>query len=70
MHTNKNVKYRKIIFMVYIVHEKQKEIKFLKEYYPMIRDGVKTQTMRLASKRLDASVGDRITAMLPVYLIH
>ena len=56
--------------MVYVVHEKQKEIKFLKEYYPLIRDGVKTQTMRFASKRLEASAGDRVTAVLSVYLIH
>ena len=56
--------------MVYVVHEKQKEIKFLKDHYPMTRDGVKTQTMRLASKRLDVNVGDKITSVLPVYLIH
>lgn len=51
--------------MVYVVHEKQKEIKFLKEYYPLIRDGVKMQTMRLASKRLDVSEGDIVTAIFP-----
>ena len=51
--------------MSYVVHEKQTEIKFLKEYYQMIRSGVKIQTMRLASKRLDVTVGDVVTAVFP-----
>lgn len=51
--------------MSYVVHEKQAEIKFLKEYYQMIRSGVKIQTMRLASKRLDVTVGDVVTAVFP-----
>ena len=51
--------------MSYVVHEKQKEIKFLKEYYPLIRDGVKRQTMRLASKRLDVNEDDVVTAIFP-----
>jgi len=51
--------------MSYVVHEKQETIKFLKEYYPLIRDGVKKQTMRLASKRLDVNEGDIVTAIFP-----
>lgn len=51
--------------MSYVVHEKQTEIKFLKEYYQMIRNGVKKQTMRIANKRLDVEVGDIVTAVFP-----
>ena len=51
--------------MTYVVHEKQETIKFLKEYYPLIRDNIKTQTMRLASKRLNVNEDDIVTAIFP-----
>lgn len=51
--------------MSYVVHESQSEIKFNKEYYPLIRDGVKTQTLRIARKRLDVQEGDIVTAVFP-----
>ena len=41
------------------------EVKFKKEYYPLIRDGVKTQTLRLARKRLDVHEGDVVAAVFP-----
>lgn len=40
-------------------------IKFNKKYYNLIKDGVKTQTMRLARKRLDVQEGDVVTAIFP-----
>ena len=49
--------------MSYKVHEPTSEIKFLEKYYYPILDGVKTQTMRIASKRLDVNEGDIVTAV-------
>lgn len=49
----------------YAVHEAIDEIKFNKKYYPLIRDGYKTQTMRLARKRLDVREGDIVNAVFP-----
>lgn len=49
----------------YAVHEVTDEVKFNKKYYPLIRDGVKTQTMRLARKRLDVREGDIVYAVFP-----
>lgn len=40
-------------------------VKFNKQYYPLIRDGVKTQTMRLARKRLDVQENDVVMAVFP-----
>ena len=51
--------------MSYTVHEPQEEVKFHKKYYPLIRDGVKTQTLRLARKRLDLQEGDIVKAIFP-----
>ena len=51
--------------MSYAVSEIQEEIKFKKEYYPLMRDGVKTQTLRLARKRLDVQEGDFVVAVFP-----
>lgn len=51
--------------MEYSVHEPQSEVKFHKKYYPLIKDGVKTQTLRLARKRLDVQEGDIVTAIFP-----
>ena len=33
-------------------------IKFKKEFYPLIRDGIKTQTLRIPKKRLDVKKDD------------
>ena len=49
----------------YVVHDADNEIKFNKEFYPLIRDGIKTQTLRLARKRLDVTEGDIVTAVFP-----
>lgn len=49
--------------MVYNVNESAAEVKFLRKYYYPILDGVKTQTMRIASKRLDVQEGDVVTAI-------
>lgn len=49
----------------YMVHDPVDEVKFRKEYYPLIRDGKKTQTLRLARKRLDVQEGDIVTAVFP-----
>lgn len=49
----------------YVVHEPVGEVKFLRKYYPLIRDGVKTQTLRLARKRLDVREGDIVSAIFP-----
>ena len=49
----------------YAVHEVTDEVKFNKKYYPLIRDGYKTQTMRLARKRLDVREGDIVHAVFP-----
>ena len=51
--------------MSYVVHETVEEIKFKKEYYPLIHDGLKTQTLRLARKRLDVREDDICTAIFP-----
>lgn len=47
------------------VNETQEEVKFKKEYYQLIKDGVKTQTLRLARKRLDVQEGSIVTAVFP-----
>lgn len=49
--------------MTYKVHEHTSEVKFLKNYYGLILRGLKTQTMRIASKRLDVNEGDIVTAV-------
>ena len=41
------------------------QIKFKKEYYTLMRDGKKTQTMRLARKRLDVQEGNVALAVFP-----
>lgn len=51
--------------MNYSVHEPETEIKFDKKYYTLIRDGVKTQTLRLARKRLDVQEDDIVKAIFP-----
>lgn len=50
---------------MYKVTEPVEEVKFNKEYYPLIRDGVKTQTLRLARKRLDVQEGMIVAAVFP-----
>lgn len=50
---------------MYAVSEIQDEVKFNKDYYPLIRDGVKTQTLRLARKRLDVREGTFVKAVFP-----
>lgn len=47
----------------YAVHEAIDEIKFNKKYYPLIRDGYKIQTMRLARKNVRE--GDIVHAVFP-----
>ena len=51
--------------MTYTVHEPVDEVKFKKEYYPLIRDGKKTQTLRLARKRLDVQEDQTVLAIFP-----
>ena len=51
--------------MTYVVHEPVGEVKFKKEYYSLMHDGLKTQTLRLARKRLDVREGDIVTAIFP-----
>ena len=51
--------------MSYKVNEPVNAVKFHKKFYELIRDGVKTQTMRLARKRLDVCEGDVVTAIFP-----
>lgn len=51
--------------MVYVIHEVVGDVKFKKEYYPLIRDGLKTQTLRIARKRLDVREGDFVNAIFP-----
>ena len=51
--------------MSYVVNQSQEEVKFHKKYYPLIRDGFKTQTLRLARKRLDVQENDIVTAIFP-----
>ena len=50
---------------VYKVTNPVGEVKFNKKYYFPIRDGVKTQTLRLARKRLDVRENDIVTAVFP-----
>lgn len=40
-------------------------IKFKKEFYPLIRSGVKTQTLRTPSGRVDVSPGDFAVCIFP-----
>lgn len=51
--------------MSYKVNGPVNIIKFHKKYYLKILDGDKTQTMRLARKRLKVNVGDIVTACFP-----
>ena len=41
------------------------QIKFRKEFYQQIRDGVKTQTLRTPSHRLDVVPGDFAVCLFP-----
>ena len=41
-------------------------VKFKQEYYEPIMDGSKTQTMRIAAKRLDVDVGEKCIAIFPM----
>lgn len=50
---------------MYKVNNPTGTVKFNKKYYQLIRDGVKTQTMRLARKRLDVRENDIVTAIFP-----
>ena len=40
-------------------------IKFKQKYYEQIRDGSKTQTMRLPAKRIDVDIGEKVIAIFP-----
>lgn len=40
-------------------------VKFHQEYYQLILDGSKTQTMRMAHKRIDVKPGDEVVAVFP-----
>lgn len=40
-------------------------VKFYQEYYQLILDGSKTQTMRMAHKRIDVKPGDEVVAVFP-----
>ena len=51
--------------MSYKVNNPVDTVKFHKKFYKQIKDGVKTQTMRLARKRLDVHEGDVVTAIFP-----
>ena len=51
--------------MSYKVNNPISTVKFNKKYYSLIKDGVKTQTLRLARKRLDVQEGDIVTAIFP-----
>ena len=50
---------------MYTVKQPTNEVKFNKKYYELIKDGIKTQTMRLARKRLDVNEGDVVNAIFP-----
>ena len=50
---------------MYVVNNSQMKIKFKKEYYPLIREGIKTQTLRKPNSRLDVHVGDVVLAVFP-----
>lgn len=51
--------------MNYAINQSQETVKFHKKYFKCIRDGSKTQTLRLARKRLDVQEGDIVTAVFP-----
>lgn len=51
--------------MSYKVNNPVNKIKFHKKYYLAMLNGDKTQTMRLASKRLDVQENDIVTAIFP-----
>ena len=51
--------------MSYKVNNPVSTVKFNKKFYDLIKDGIKTQTMRLARKRLDVREGDVVTAIFP-----
>ena len=51
--------------MSYKVNKSTDKVKFHKKYYLPILTGEKTQTMRLARKRLDVTEGDKVTAVFP-----
>ena len=43
----------------------RKLLKFKQEYYELIKQGKKTQTMRMPQGRLDIHPGDRVVALFP-----
>ena len=51
--------------MTYTVKCSQDTVKFHKKYYENIKNGSKTQTMRIARKRWDVQEGDIVTAVFP-----
>lgn len=51
--------------MSYKVNKSTDKVKFHKKYYLPILTGEKTQTLRLARKRLDVREGDIVTAVFP-----
>ena len=51
--------------MSYSVNKPVGTVKFLKKYYLMMLNGDKTQTMRLARKRLNVRENDIVTAVFP-----
>ena len=51
--------------MNYSVDEPQEEIKFDKKYFKLIKNGSKTQTLRLARKRLDVQEDSIVKAIFP-----
>lgn len=51
--------------MSYKVNKPTDKIKFHKKYYLQMLNGDKTQTMRLARKRLDVNENDIVTATFP-----
>lgn len=51
--------------MNYAVDKPQEEIKFNKKYYEAIKNGSKTQTLRLARKRLDVQEDSIVKAVFP-----
>ena len=42
-----------------------KLLKFKQEYFDLIKQGKKTQTMRMSQKRLDVNPGDRVIGIFP-----
>lgn len=51
--------------MIYRVKKPVNKIKFHKKYYLAMLNGDKTQTMRLARKRLNVTENDVVTAVFP-----